>query len=87
MRVNNAIDLGKHVRERRRAAGSTQQELADRAGVSRRWLSGLEAGKPSAEIGLVLRVIAALGLYADILPAPQPEIDLDAYLKTFEGPR
>lgn len=87
MRINNAVDLGKYVRERRRAEGMTQQRLAEHAGVSRRWLSGLEAGKPSAEIGLVLRVVAALGLFADIRPAPKPEIDLDEYLKTFEGPR
>ena len=87
MRVGNAGDLGRHLRERRRAAGFTQQQLAERADVSRRWLSGLEAGKPSAEIGLVLRVVEALGLYADIRPAPQPDIDLDAYLETFEGPR
>ena len=87
MRIGSVDDLGRHVREQRRSAGLTQQELAERAGVSRRWLSGLEAGKPSAEIGLVLRVIAALGMYADVRPAPRPDIDLDDYLKTFEGPR
>lgn len=87
MRIDNARDLGLHVRERRRAAGLTQQELATRARVSRRWLSDLEAGKPSAEIGLVLRVVAALGLYADLQPVPPVDIDLDVYLQTFETPR
>jgi HTH-type transcriptional regulator / antitoxin HipB len=87
MRIGSVDDLGRHVREQRRSIGLTQQELAERAGVSRRWLSGLEAGKASAEIGLVLRVIAALGMYADVRPAPRPDIDLDDYLKTFEGPR
>jgi hypothetical protein len=28
-------------------------------------------------------VVAALGLYVDLLPVPAPEIDLDAYLDSF----
>lgn len=43
----------------------TQAQLADAAGVSRRWLSSLEAGKSTAEIGLVLRTLDALGLSLD----------------------
>jgi HTH-type transcriptional regulator / antitoxin HipB len=35
----------------------TQVQPADRAGVSRRWLSDLEAGKPTAEVGLVFKVV------------------------------
>jgi HTH-type transcriptional regulator/antitoxin HipB len=87
VRVNNSRDLGSYLRERRHSSGFTQGQLAERAGVSRRWLSELEAGKASAEVGRVLRVVAALGLYADLKPAPEPEIDLDAYLETFEEPR
>jgi HTH-type transcriptional regulator / antitoxin HipB len=41
MRISNARDLGRYVRDRRRAAGLSQQALATRALVSRRWLSDL----------------------------------------------
>jgi HTH-type transcriptional regulator/antitoxin HipB len=83
MRIGNARDLGAYVRDQRRAAGLSQEALATRAGVSRRWLTGLEAGKPSAEVGLVLRVIAALGQYADVRPDPATDFDLDTYLDRF----
>jgi y4mF family transcriptional regulator len=85
MRIGNARDLGRYVRDRRRAAGLSQQDLATKAIVSRRWLSELESGKPTAEVGLILKVVAALGLYVDLLPIPAPDIDLDAYLDNFGG--
>ena len=85
MRIGNARDLGRYVRDRRRTAGLSQESLASKAQVSRRWLSELESGKPTAEVGLILRVVTALGLYVDLLPVPAPEIDLDAYLDTFGG--
>jgi len=50
--------------------------------VSRRWLSDLEAGKATAEIGLVLRTLDALGIELDASPIllEPGEIDLDALL-------
>ncbi len=80
MRLSNSEDLGRYVRDRRRAAGFSQTDLATRAAVSRRWLSDLEAGKATAEVGLVFKVTAALGLYLDAKPEyldAQPEY-LDA---------
>ncbi|MFK5634280.1 helix-turn-helix domain-containing protein [Ornithinimicrobium sp. LYQ103] len=66
-------DLGAAVRRARREAGLSQQALADRAGVSRQWLSRMEAGKgPSVELGKVLDVLAALGLAVDLGAAPAP---------------
>ncbi|GAA0473139.1 hypothetical protein Ade02nite_86740 [Paractinoplanes deccanensis] len=82
MRVDSPSDLGSFIRYRRKAAGLSQTDLASRAEVSRRWLCALEAGKPTAEIGLVLRVIAALGFFLDARPRPEPVLDLDAYLGT-----
>ena len=45
-----------HVRERRSAAGWTQQELADRATVSRQTINAVETGKyvPSLPLALML---------------------------------
>lgn len=80
MEVRSVHELGEYVRDRRRAVALSQTDLATRARVSRRWLSDLEAGKPTAEVGLVFRVISALGLYLDVRLAPEPDLDLDAYL-------
>jgi predicted transcriptional regulator len=74
VRIGNARDLGGYLRDQRRQAGLSQTELCERALVSRRWLSNLEAGKPTAEVGLVLRVVAALDLTVELRPAPAPEI-------------
>jgi len=64
-------DLGAAVRRVRRENGLTQQRLAERAGVSRQWLSGMESGKnPSAELRKVLDVLAALGLALEFVPQP-----------------
>lgn len=67
-------DLGAAVRHRRREAGLTQAMLADRAGVSRQWLSGFESGKnPAAEVGKVLDVLTALGLALELVSVPPPD--------------
>jgi len=44
----------------------SQAQLAAHAGVSRKWVYEFEAGKPSAELGLILRVLEALGLELEI---------------------
>jgi y4mF family transcriptional regulator len=57
-----AADIGKLVRDARKEMGMTQQRFADLAGVGRRFLSELEGGKASLEIGLVLAVCKAAGI-------------------------
>jgi y4mF family transcriptional regulator len=56
-----AEELGKIVREARREAGLTQGQLAGAAGVGNRFLIELEAGKPTAQLGKTLAVLAVLG--------------------------
>jgi len=85
LRISNARDLGHYVRNQRREAGLNQSDLAVRAAVSRRWLSDLEAGKPTVEVGIVLRVLAALGQLVDVRDEPTTGLDLDDYLKRFGG--
>ena len=55
-------ELGRLVRGRREDLVLNQQQLAQRAGVGRRFVSELEAGKPTLEIGKVLAVCRTLGL-------------------------
>ncbi|MEV4642464.1 helix-turn-helix transcriptional regulator [Actinoplanes sp. NPDC049548] len=82
MRITSARDLGLAVRQARQDRGQTQADLATAAGVSRRWLSDLESGKATAEFGLILRTLDALGIGLDAFPVePAPgEPDLDALL-------
>lgn len=90
MRVRNAADVGAMVRERRRALGMTQQELAELSRVGRPWLVAVEAGHQRAELGKVLRLLWALELSLELAPAP-PEVgdglvDLDALLERHRCP-
>ena len=58
--------VGAIVRATRKAAGLRQYELAGAAGVGVRFIVDLEAGKPSAQLGKTLQVLAALGCSLDI---------------------
>jgi HTH-type transcriptional regulator/antitoxin HipB len=62
----NAATVGALVREARTTAGLTQTELANRIGASRFWVAEFEKGKPSAELGLALKALNALGLVVRI---------------------
>jgi len=64
-------EVGDIVRTTRKAAGLRQDELAGAAGVGLRFIVDLEAGKPTAQIGKTLQVLAALGCSVDITPPPE----------------
>jgi HTH-type transcriptional regulator/antitoxin HipB len=78
--VRTPWELGNAVRGARTDRGWSQVELAERAGVGRPWLSELEGGKRTAEIGRILAVIDALGLALEIVNVAPPSgrVDLDA---------
>ena len=61
-----ARDLGAIIRERRRKLGLDQSALARRVGVGRKWIVEVEKGKARAGIELVLRTLAALGLFLTV---------------------
>ncbi len=65
-------EIGDIVRTTRKAAGLRQDELAGAAGVGLRFIVDLEAGKPTAQMGKALQVLAALGCSIDITP-PEPK--------------
>ena len=60
--VRSSEQLGLVVAEARKGRGYSQQQFADLAGVGRRFVSDLENGKSTAEIGKVLQVLTALGI-------------------------
>lgn len=67
----------------------SQDELASRAGVSRKWIVEFEAGKASAEFALVIRVLDALGLVLELGPENKSRdhapVDLDDILDEHRG--
>jgi HTH-type transcriptional regulator/antitoxin HipB len=70
----------------------SQAELAQRAGVSRKWIYEFEAGKPTAEFGLLMRVLDELGLELELSARSKSpgsdrglRIDLDALLEDHRG--
>ena len=60
MKYRTVNELGAAIRRARKERGWTQGDLAVRAGISRRTLVAIEGGNPRGEIGIVVRVIAAL---------------------------
>jgi HTH-type transcriptional regulator/antitoxin HipB len=62
MRLRTPKDVGAIIRERRRALGLDQGELAKRVGVSRLWINQVERGKPGASLNLILRTLSAVGV-------------------------
>ena len=61
-------DLGQYVRAQRKAQGATQAEFASLCGVGVRFISELENGKATVELGKVLQVLKCLGLEVGIQP-------------------
>ncbi|HJG30219.1 MAG TPA: helix-turn-helix domain-containing protein [Collinsella ihuae] len=64
---SDTADLGRLIRDERKRQHMTQTELADVSGVGITYLSQLENGKETAEIGKALNVLTMLGmdLYAE----------------------
>ncbi len=62
--------FGSAVRRARTTQGLSQTELAARAGVGRPWLSELETGKRTVELGRALSVLSALDLAITFVPSP-----------------
>jgi y4mF family transcriptional regulator len=68
--IASVRDLGAALRLTRKRLRLTQADLALAAGVGLRFVVELEAGKPTVQLALVLRVIDALGgtLHLDMGP-------------------
>ena len=86
MMIRSVGDFAAAVRGRRKDLGMSQDELATRAGVSRKWVYEFEAGKPGAELSFILRVLDALGFALGLEAGPKTHArrgdpaDLDALL-------
>ena len=62
MVINNAADLGKALKKRRKELGYTQRYISEFTGFSISFISDLENGKSTAEIGKAIYLTNMLGL-------------------------
>lgn len=68
--ITRPNEIGAALQGLRRSLGVTQAELAGRARVTRKWISEMENGKATAEVGVLCRVLAALDAGIEIVHAP-----------------
>jgi HTH-type transcriptional regulator / antitoxin HipB len=75
MRPSHAAGrLAAEVRARRRQLRLRQEEVADLAGVSERFVYALENGKQSVQLDKVVAVLNALGLHFEVQRGADREI-------------
>lgn len=96
MQIRSPLDLGLAIRQQRRRLGLNQADLAKRVGVGRQWIVAMEQGKTGAELGLVLRTLAALDLALAVngggdtstrKSSPIVPIDINAVVDAAKGRR
>lgn len=79
MQVSSTKDIGLLIRAKRTDKGWTQADLARNLGTTQRWISEIENGKATAEIGMVLQALASLGIRLEIgspaAPSRWPDAD------------
>lgn len=97
MHVRSAQAIGAAIRSRRRELQLDQADLAKKVGSTRQWVIAIEKGKDTAEVGLILKALATLGLELDLRPVRTPTtstkaaakqlptIDLDAIIDRARG--
>jgi y4mF family transcriptional regulator len=72
MIIRTAKDIGLLIKEARSKAGLSQAALAEKINTTQTWISWVENGKSTAEIGLVLQTLTVLGITMDFrLPVGQ----------------
>jgi y4mF family transcriptional regulator len=72
------LALGATVRNRRRDLGLTQEDAADLAGVSARFLHEVETGKDTVRLATLLRLLEALGLHLELRRGASPVVEVES---------
>jgi y4mF family transcriptional regulator len=96
MWAQTAAEIGKIIRTARLHRRLSQAELARLLGTTQAWVSEVEKGKDTAQIGLVLRALNRLGvkLKTDVVPwsTPKPtgaaakRVDLNRIIRNLSQP-
>jgi len=64
--VKSALDIGAAIRKKRKEDGLTLADAAGLCNVNYRFLSDIENGKATAQLGKVLQVLRALGIEIEL---------------------
>lgn len=64
--VRSAVDIGAAIRKKRKEDGLTLADAAGLCNVNYRFLSDLENGKATAQLGKVVQVLHALGIEIEL---------------------
>lgn len=59
--------IGEIVKKTRKSLGATQKELALTSGTGQRFISDLEHGKPTCQLGKTLIVLQTLGIKLSLI--------------------
>ncbi len=72
-RTNLVDNLAKHMRDRRRALGITQEQLAEKSGLSTNYVARLEIADKTPSVGTLIVLSEALGVEVSELLAGDKE--------------
>ena len=67
-KIQTTAELGRLVRQHRRANGLTLETISGLANLGIRFLSEFERGKETAEVGKILKTLKVLGLEVIVRP-------------------
>ena len=62
MKTNDSQSFGAAIRQQRKALGYTQNDISEATGLSASFISELENGKTTIELGKALKLANVLGL-------------------------
>jgi len=68
--VHDTVELGQLMRSERKSYGITLQQTSDKSNIGIRFLSELERGKATAEIGKVISALNTVGLDLAVVQKP-----------------
>jgi y4mF family transcriptional regulator len=60
--VKDTLEIGSILRQKRKSQGLTLEQVSQHCGLSMRFISEVERGKPTAEFGKVLFLLSAVGV-------------------------
>lgn len=80
----NGLPFGKKLAEARKAAGMTQGELADKAGVHISHVQRIEAGTSQPTVDVLKRLAEALQVSIDMLVFSKPSAEAESRLSDVE---
>ncbi len=66
MKINDAGGFGEMIKKRRKKLGYTQQYICEMSGISASFISNLENGKATIELGKAIYLANLLGLDVEL---------------------